>query len=322
MTHTITTYEHEPEQVFSGLTPGMMIWKKLLNNRAALISVVFLFFLVGIAIFAPLVAPNNPLKIFSGKGNLPQIWLQNETKPATWEFPLGTDSIGRDLFSRLIYGTRTSLFVGFVTMILTVLIGTTIGVLAGYAGGWLDYAMIRITEVVYSFPALLFFIVVMASLRGTPLGTFWNGFPVLFAALALVGWADIARQVRAKTLAIKALPHIEAVRALGAPPWYIIWRHVIPNAIGPVIVLGTYIVPDAIFTEAALSYLGLGLPLSTNPDAPFSVSWGSMIIEAQTVFATRPWQMIAPVLAIASVTLAFTYLGDGLREAFDPREES
>lgn len=321
MTHTIPPYEHEMEQTSPGLTPTMMIWKKLLNNRTAVISAIFLLLLVIVAIFAPLVAPNNPLQIFPGKSNLPQIWLQNEPKPATWEFSLGTDTIGRDLLSRLIYGTRTSLFVGFVTMVLTVLIGTTIGVVAGYAGGWFDYAMIRITEVVYSFPALLFFIVVMASLRGTPLGTFWNGFPVLFAALALVGWADIARQVRAKTLAIKALPHIEAVQALGASPWYIIWRHVIPNAMGPVIVLGTYIIPDAIFTEAALSYLGLGLPLSTSPDAPFNVSWGSMIIEAQTVFATRPWQMVAPVLAIASVTLAFTYLGDGLREAFDPREK-
>lgn len=296
-------------------------WHWLRHHPLTTVSIVYLLILVVVSLMSPFIAPHDPLEITPGKSNLPMAWMKETLREGTWEFPLGTDTIGRDMLSRLIYGARTSLFVGFVTMMLTVIIGTPIGLIAGFFGGWLDYLLIRVTEVVYSFPAFLFFIVVMATLQGTPLGTFWNGFPVLFAALALVGWADIARQVRAKTLSIKQLAFIESSRSLGASWWHIIFRHILPNAYGPVIVLGTYIIPSAIFTEAALSYLGLGLPLSTNADAPFSVSWGSMIIDAQTVFATRPWQMLPPVLAVATVTLAFTFLGDGLRDLLDPQDE-
>jgi oligopeptide transport system permease protein len=300
--------------------PIVALWHKLLHHPAAVVSLLFIIMLVVVAVFAPMLAPHNPLAFASGKGNLPPAWEQEGFPPGTWEYPLGTDAIGRDLLSRLIYGARTSLFVGVITMLLTVSIGVPIGLIGGFFGGWLDSLLMRITEVVYSFPALLFFIVVMASLRGTPLGSFWNGFPVLFAALALIGWADIARQVRAKTLSMRERQFVEASRALGASGWHMVWRHILPHAIGPVIVLGTYIIPDAIFTEAALSYLGLGLPLSTDAGAPFSVSWGSMIIEAQTVFATRPWQMVPSVLAVAMVTMAFTFLGDGLRDVLDPQE--
>ncbi len=205
-------------------------------------------------------------------------------------------------------------------MILTISLGTLIGLLSGYRGGWVDNLLMRFADIVYSFPALLFFIIAMAALKDTALGKLFNGFVVLFAALSLVGWVSVARLVRSQVLSLKQKEFVEAARALGVPQVVILLRHILPNSLGPIIISAAFIVPEAIITEAVLSYLGIGLRPATALDAAFPVSWGNMILDGKAAILAQPWLLVAPALAIASITLAFTFLGDGLRDALDPRE--
>ena len=297
--------------------------RRLLRNKAALTSIIFICVLAVIAILAPLLAPHNALEIFPNNSYRQAAWIQIPTRPEVtgiWKYPLGTDSVGRDVFSRLIYGTRTSLIVGFIPMIITLTVGTLIGLVAGFKGGWIDALLMRFADIVYSFPSLLFFIIVMAALKETPIGKFLNGFLVLFAALSLVSWVGVARLVRGQVLSLKEKEFIEAARTIGVRQHNILLRHLLPNSLGPIIISGAFIVPGAIITEAVLSYLGIGLLPATNPNAPFPVSWGNMILDGKSAINAQPWLLIAPALAIALVVLAFTFIGDGLRDALDPRE--
>jgi oligopeptide transport system permease protein len=297
--------------------------RRLFRNKAAVASIVYIALLLVIALLAPVLAPHNALKIFPGQTYRQAAWIQLPNRPqatGTWEFPLGTDAVGRDVLSRLIYGTRTSLIVGFIPMILILSIGALVGLISGFAGGWTDALLMRFADIVYSFPALLFFIITMAALKDTPIGKFMNGFLVLFAALSLVGWVSVARLVRGQVLSLKEKEFIEAARAVGVRSYAILLRHLLPNSLGPMIVAGAFIVPGAIITEAVLSYLGIGLAPATNPNAPFPVSWGNMILDGKAAITAQPWLLIAPAVAIATITMAFTFLGDGLRDALDPRE--
>ncbi|CAA9536403.1 MAG: Dipeptide transport system permease protein DppC [uncultured Thermomicrobiales bacterium] len=298
-------------------------WRRLRRNRMAMVSLVYLGLLVIVAVAAPAIAPQNPVGSnvrAAGQYRLPA-W-QDDADPrrsGDWAYPLGTDSIGRDIFSRLVYGTRVSLVVGFIPMAVILLIGVPIGLLSGFAGGWLDGLLMRITDVVYAFPGLLFFIIVQVSLRDTAVGEVLNGLVLLFLTLSVVNWSGVARLVRGDTLALKEKEFVEAARANGAGAGRIILRHVLPNALGPIIVAGAFIVPGAIIAEATLSYLGIGVRPSTNLDAPFPTSWGAMILDGSSSWESQPWMLIAPGLAVALITLAFTFLGDGLRDALDPR---
>jgi oligopeptide transport system permease protein len=176
--------------------------RRLVRNRAALISLCYLGVLVVIAVAAALLAPHNAIQIFPGQTYRQAAWIatNNPATTGTWEYPLGTDAVGRDVLSRLIYGTRTSLVVGFIPMAITLLIGTLIGLIAGSRGGWVDALLMRFADIVYSFPALLFFIITMTALKDTPIGKFMNGFLILFGALSLVGWVGVARLVRGQVL--------------------------------------------------------------------------------------------------------------------------
>jgi oligopeptide transport system permease protein len=314
------------EVVFTTRAPRSL-WsdarRRLLRNKATVGAMIYIAFLIVIALIAPLIAPHNAIEIFPGNSYRQAAWVQIPNRPAasgTWLFPLGTDAIGRDVLSRLIYGTRTSLVVGFVPMFFTLLIGTTIGLFSGFAGGWIDAILMRFAEIVYSFPAFLFFIIVMTALKDTPIGKFWNGFIILFGALSLVGWVGVARLVRGQVLSLKEKEFIEAARAIGVRQHNILFKHLLPNSLGPIIISGAFIVPGAIITEAVLSYLGIGLVPATNFDALFPVSWGNMILDGKAAITAQPWLMIAPAVAIALITLAFTFIGDGLRDALDPRE--
>jgi oligopeptide transport system permease protein len=297
--------------------------RRLLRNKATIISLGFIVFLFVIALVAPLLAPHNPLKIYPGNSYRQAAWIQVPTRPqisGTWEFPLGTDAIGRDVFSRLVYGTRTSLVVGFIPMVITLLVGTLVGLVSGFAGGWIDAVLMRFAEIIYSFPSFLFFIIVMTALKDTPIGRFWNGFLILFAALSLVGWVGVARLVRGQVLSLKEKEFVEAARAVGVRQHNILLKHLLPNSLGPIIVAGAFIVPSAIITEAVLSFLGIGLRPATDPNALFPVSWGNMILDGRAALTAQPWLLIAPAIAIAFIVLSFTFIGDGLRDALDPRE--
>jgi oligopeptide transport system permease protein len=297
--------------------------RRLLRNKAAVGGMIYIAFLLMIALFAGVLSPHKPLEIFPGQTYRQAAWIQRPNQPTangSWEFPIGTDAIGRDVLSRLLYGTRTSLVVGFIPTTIILLVGTLVGLIAGYKGGAVDGILMRFAEIVYSFPSFLFFIIVMAALKETPIGRFWNGFLVLFMALSIVSWVSVARLVRGQVLSLKEKEFIEAARAVGVRQHNILLKHLLPNSLGPIIISGAFLVPSFIITEAVLSYLGIGLRPATDPSAPFPVSWGNMILDGKAAITAQPWLLIAPAIAIATITIAFTFLGDGLRDALDPRE--
>ncbi|MCG8346537.1 MAG: ABC transporter permease [Chloroflexales bacterium] len=329
MTTTVTdTSISREERALASRTPRSLwsdAWRRLLRNKAAVAGMIYIGFLIVLAFVAPLVAPHNPVQIIPGNSLRQAAWISTPDRPdvtGTWEHPLGTDTIGRDVLSRLIYGVRTSLLVGFVPMILTTIIGSVVGLIAGYWGGAIDSSLMRFAEIVYSFPSFLLFIIVMAALKDTPIGRFWNGFLILFGALSLVLWVDIARLVRGQVLSLKEKEFTEAARAIGVSTPAILFRHLLPNTLGPIIISAAFIVPGAIITEAVLSYLGIGVRPSTELDALFPVSWGNMILDGKSTVVSQPWLLTAPAIAIATITMAFTFIGDGLRDALDPRETS
>ncbi|MFL5759547.1 MAG: ABC transporter permease [Thermomicrobiales bacterium] len=299
-------------------------WRRLRRNKMAIAGMCYLVFLFFVAILAPVIAPHNPVKsdVKTAGVYRQAAWISdtNPKKDGTWSYPLGTDSIGRDVFSRLVFGTRVSLVVGFIPMFVIMAIGIPMGLIAGYAGGRLDNLLMRFTDVIYAFPALLFFIIMQVSFRDTGFGELLGGLVLLFVTLSIVNWTGVARLVRGETLALKEKEFAEAARANGATTFRVITRHVLPNALGPIIVSGAFIIPGAIIAEAVLSYLGVGVRPSVNLNAPFPTSWGQMILDGSKSWQSQPWMLIAPSLAIALITLAFTFVGDGLRDALDPRE--
>ena len=184
--------------------------------------------------------------------------------------------------------------------------------LSGYVGGWLDNLLMRFTDIIYAFPDLLFVIIIVATLRGTGLGEILGGLMLIFVGIAIVNWVGLARLVRGQVLALKHREFVEAARAIGASPGRIMLRHLLPNVLAPVIVSIAFAVPGAMLTEATLSFLGIGI----RPPTP---TWGAMINEGFVVFSTTPWPVLLPALCISAVLLAFTFVGDGLRDALDPR---
>lgn len=296
-------------------------WSRLLRNKAAVLGALVIIFFMFVAIFAPLLAPHNPLELNSGKGFLPPMWVETSAtgKAGSPEFILGTDNLGRDVLSRVIYGARVSMVVGFIPTLIIIIVGVSLGLISGYWGGATDNLLMRFTDIVYAFPDLLFFIIVMTALRSTAIGQFLNGLFLLFVALALVNWVGVARLVRGQVLALKERDFVLASRAVGATHRRIMFRHILPNSLGVIIVAMAFLIPGAIITEAILGYLGLGLRPSTNPNDIFITSWGSMLLEGQTAINNQPWILLAPAMAVALVVLSFNFLGDGLRDALDPR---
>ena len=209
--------------------------------------------------------------------------------------------------------------VGLVPVTIILVVGTLVGMFAGFAGGRTDNYLMRFTDVIYAFPDLLFFIIVMITLRDTPVGTALNGLFLLFIALALVGWVGVARLVRGQTLSLKQKEFIEASRSIGVKNSRIMRKHLLPNTLGVLIVAAAFLIPSMIITEAILGYLGLGLRPATDSSTFFVTSWGSLLLEGQTAINAQPWMLLAPALCIALIVMAFTFLGDGLRDALDPR---
>ncbi|MEX2145485.1 MAG: ABC transporter permease, partial [Candidatus Rokuibacteriota bacterium] len=249
-----------------------------------------------VAIFADALAPLPYTKTNFGR----------ITEAPSRDHPFGTDQIGRDMLSRMIYGARVSMIVGLGAQVIIVLIGVPIGALAGFVGGRLDTVLTRVIDVMYAFPRLLFVILVMSMLGA--------GLMNIFIAIGLTGWVGIARQTRAQVLALKDKEFVEGARALGAGGGRVLVRHVLPNALTPIVVSVTFGIPEAIFTEAALSFIGVGI----NPPTP---SWGQMVGEGQQYLRSSWHLAVVPSIAIAVTMLSFTFFGDGVRDALDPRQQ-
>lgn len=297
---------------------------RLLRNRAAMVAIGVVILTGVIALLAPVLAPYNPTDTNTGLGHTQAPTLADPlwtgSKYVDPRYLLGTDEIGRDILSRLIWGARVSIIVGFVPVSLIFLIGVTVGMLAGYNGGWTDQLLMRFTDVIYAFPDLLFLIIMMATLRNTALGNIQfpgaagggGGLLLMFVTIAIVNWVGMARLVRGQVLSLKEKEFIEAARCIGAGPMRIMSRHLFPNALAPVIVAVAFGVPNAMLAEATLSFLGIGV----RPPTP---TWGVMINEGFQVFSTSAWPVLFPAFCIAIVMLSFTFIGDGLRDALDPR---
>lgn len=269
-------------------------WVRLRRNKLAMAGGAFIILLALAAIFAPLLTPYT-----FAKQNLNEILVG-----PSWAHPMGTDQLGRDTFARLLYGARTSLAVGIFTQFIVICIGLPIGAIAGYAGGKVDNYIMRFVDVMYAFPDILLIILLRSIFGGSIF--------MIFLAIGLVAWVNVSRLVRGQILSLKSRDFVTASRAMGGMGRYITWRHLLPNSLGPVIVSITFNVPRAIFTEAALSYIGIGV----QPPTP---SWGAMIQDGFNLIFAKPYMLLFPAIALALLMLAFTFLGDGLRDALDPK---
>ncbi|AEH51382.1 ABC transporter permease [Pseudothermotoga thermarum] len=278
------------------------VWRRLKKKKPAMFGLVVIIIFTLMAIFAPLIAPADPNKID----------LDNRLKPPgspsrickNGIYILGSDEFGRDIFSRIIYGSRISLSIGILTQAIVTVIGIAMGAIAGYYGGKIDMIIMRVVDILFAFPDLLFYIGIMFALG--------PGIYNLFIAISVLGWASRARLIRSQVLAIKETEYIEAAKAQGLSDFRIIVKHILPNCIGVIIVSVTLGIPSAILTEASLSFLGLGI-------LPPTPSWGNMIYAARPYLRVNPLYSVWPGIAIMLSVFAFNLLGDGLRDVLDPR---
>jgi ABC-type dipeptide/oligopeptide/nickel transport system permease subunit len=303
----------EATEEIAARSPLQLFWRRLRKDRVALVSLAFVVFLVIVALAAPLI-----VKILG----LPSPYTQNLN--LTDEFgsplgpsaahPFGVDQLGHDVMSRVIYGTRVSLEVGIVGTSIATAIGVTFGLVAGYYRGWVDTLLSRTVDVVLSIPVLLLGLGIGAAcaVRGCIGGAISPGTSVIIFLIALVNWTYIFRIVRGLVLSLREREFVDAARALGASDTRIMFREILPNLVAPVIVYATLLIPLNILLEASLSFLGVGV-------RPPTASWGQMIASATPIFNTAWWYMTFPGLALLFTVLAFNLLGDGLRDALNPR---
>jgi peptide/nickel transport system permease protein len=274
-------------------------WRRLRRNKLALGGLTWIIIVILIASSADLWAKpwlGDPTFIDSSKV------ATQSFRPPSAAHPFGTDNLGRDIAVRTIYGARVSLMVGILAVAIMVLIGLVAGAIAAYYGGWWDSVMMRLADIFLAFPYVLFAVILIAIL-GKGL---WN----VFIAIGIIGWPSIARVFRSSILGVKENEYVDAAKAMGAKTRRILMRHILPNAISPIIVVATMGVGGAILSEAALSFLGMGV----KPETP---SWGIMLSEARSALYNHPWILVYPGIAIISTVLAFVLLGDGLRDALD-----
>src|SRR6478752_2093303 len=293
--------------------PAASLWSdafaRLRKNKLSMIGLVMVIFLLFIAIVGPFITPYNYqdqdlVAVVANKGQpLP---------PLTGGHILGTDQIGRDLLSRLMDGARISMTVALVVQMVVLLIGVPIGAIAGWMGGRTDNILMRFTDVMYAFPDLLFIILLTVAFKQTPFGQAMDGLLLVFVAIGLTSWVTVGRLVRGQMLALKETEFVETARAIGVSDRKIVTKHLLPNGIGPIIVAITLGIPAAILAEATLAYIGIGV------QAP-RASWGSLINDGQAVIRSSPWLTFFPAVCIAVALISFTFVGDGLRDALDPK---
>jgi oligopeptide transport system permease protein len=282
---------------------------RLIRNRLAIVGGIIVLTLLLLAALGPYIAPYP-----YDAQNIGQLAKHNNLPlgPGVEGHLLGTDALGRDLLSRLLDGTRISMTVAFVVQAVVLLIGVPVGALAAWFGGRIDQYLMRITDVVYAFPDLLFIILLSVAFRDTFFGAALDGLLLIFVAIGIVSWVGMARLVRGQLLSLKEQEFVEAARAIGVSDFKIVTRHLLPTAIGPMIVAVTLGIPGAILAEATLGFLGIGVQ---RPRA----SWGVLINDGSLWMRVSPHMVLFPAIAIALALLSFTFLGDGLRDALDPK---
>jgi len=303
-----TPYALQPPQ-----RPAHVLWRRFLRHRLAVASLLLLIVFAAMALAAPLVAA-----LLGHDPNAAD--LLERLQPMSLRHPLGTDELGRDLLSRLLYGGRVSLAVGLAAALVSAVIGTAFGLIAGYFGGKLDGLLMRLTDGVIALPLLPLLIVLAAvdlGKLGLPPGIANDESVSLYrmiAIISLIGWTTVARLVRGATLTLRERDFVRAALAVGAGPWRIMMVHILPNAVSPIVVATTLSVGNVILLESVLSFLGLGVQ-------PPAASWGNMLTNAQETIWSAPLLAVYPGLLIFATVIAFNFLGDGLQDALDPRSE-
>ncbi|MBO8178616.1 MAG: ABC transporter permease [Bacillus sp. (in: Bacteria)] len=277
-------------------SPWKEAWKTFRKNKIALVGAAIVLFFIVIAIAAPLIAPEGI--------NEQKLGIEERLQPPSSEHWFGTDDFGRDIFSRVIYGARISLWVGFFSVVGSVIIGSLLGILAGYYGRWVDTIISRLFDIMLAFPSILLAIAVVAVL-GPSLQN-------ALIAIAIINVPNFGRLIRSKVLSVKQEEYVMAAKAIGMSDARILFHHILPNSMAPIIVQGTLAIATAIIEAAALGFLGLGA------EAP-TPEWGKMLADSRAYLIQAPWTMIFPGLAIMLTVLGFNLMGDGLRDALDPR---
>ncbi len=295
-------------------------WKRLRRNPEGIFGMVVIVIFVLLSILADQLAPYDLTYYNLKLENKPPVWvgvsaLGTESDP---RFLLGTDRNGRDLLSWGLLGIRTSMVLGLISAPLIGLVGMLIGALAGYAGGRTDQWIMRITDVFYAFPPIMMSVLVVLALRDTPSGRWVGGMFMLFVAFLAVGWVGAARLVRSSVLVVKNFEFIEAARSIGLTPARLLFRHILPNCLSPLIVWVTLMVPQIILTEAVLAYLRINPGPAGARDGFFATSLGGMILEGRSIIHFHPIVVLIPAICVGLLAIAFTFLGDALRDALDP----
>lgn len=298
--HLFVPMSHNAEHAERIVRPQLSLWQqarmRLFNNKLAMAGLVIIVMLALLAIFGPLLTSQSYSKQE----------LLNANQAPSMNHWFGTDELGRDVFARILFGSRISLTVGIVAALIDFVIGVVYGGIAGYFGGRVDNVMMRFVDILYGLPYLLVVILLMVVMG--------PGLLTIIVALIATGWIGMARIVRGQVLQLKSSEYVMAARAFGADSWYMIRKHMLPNAIGVIIVQATFSVPSAIFAEAFLSFLGLGIQ-------PPLASWGTMANDAlPTILSGNWWRLFFPALFISLTMLAFNLLGDGLLNAFNPKQ--
>lgn len=304
-TNTDIGYDPNPhiqskKKSVKGKSPFQLAMRRFMKNKLAVASIIILFLIVLAVLFAPLITNQIPTK-----SNLLLI-----ERPPSAEHALGTDSSGRDNLARLLYGGRISLIVGFSAMLFTLILGVTLGSIAGYYGGKIDSIIMRIADIILVLPFLVLVLTIVAILQKVTIGIF-------VSIIAITSWPNLARIIRGTYLSLREQEFVLGARAIGASDFRIIFKHFIPNAIGPIVVNATLMMATMIIVESALSFIGFGIPQPTP-------TWGNMISEAQSLRILRnsPEAWIPPGLAILLTVLCINFIGDGLRDAFDPKSKN
>ncbi len=329
--------QEEPVAKYASRGFWLDAWRRLRRNKLALMGIAIILANIFAAIFAPYVAPQSYEENELIDSNTAPEWVTKvfpTMTPDTEEqgyirinndYLLGADNVGRDILSRIIYGARVSLTVAFVGPMVSLAVGLFLGMISGYLGGWVDDLIMRAVDIMYAFPTILLIILMMAYFRasftvseeGTLAYTLnkidaqFGGMLFIFIGIGLTSWMGTARLARGQVLSLREQEYIQAARSIGSNNQRIIWRHILPNALGPIVVAETLTIPTYISYEAFLSFIGLGV----NRPTP---SWGSMISDGATAISTYPNQAIFPAMALFFIMFAFNFLGDGLRDALDP----
>lgn len=294
MSQSVRSVKPAKEVKATVLSPWREAWREFRKNKVAVVGVVIVLFFIMLAVCAPMIAHEG----------VNEQMMADRLQPPSAQYWLGTDDFGRDIFSRIVYGARISLWIGFSAVVGSVMVGSVLGILAGYYGRWIDVLISRVFDIMLAFPSILLAIAIVAvlgpSLRNA------------LIAIAIINVPNFGRLIRSRVLSIKEDEYIMAARAVGLKDIRILFSHILPNSMAPVIVQGTLAIATAILEAAALGFLGLG----AQPPLP---EWGKMLADSKDYLQTAPWTMIFPGLAIMLTVLGFNLMGDGLRDVMDPR---